>query len=361
MHGLILVTLEITEVQEDPKKDQQIAEMIEELSTKSEKSVLDKGVFSEYNSLRNSFSRYVDEYVSEIMEAYSTEDPECLEFYDKSEEVCKEYESRRIDCFLLPEGTIVNSYDSCIFGHFKILDGKVYEANCGPLKQWKRSKRAKRIKALVDYPIKKVYSSIEEFAEKEYGYIYEESTQKYGYYHNPKAFFDWYTIGGRWSHIFLVKQKCKEYSIGDSHQLADRECPKGYKWVCAARKKDIEWEKMYDFHCHTEKKVFEKLQHCFETGKLEEDIYGVITEEGIVSLRGLIYQKGETLDTYLKRCGLEDKESYSPGIFGFVGSSGIELQESFFETEGIEWKKKTKEYMDSIEPDSVIVAIDCHM
>ena len=64
---------------------------------------------------------------------------------------------------------------------------------------------------------------------------------------------------------------------------------------------------------------------------------------------------------YLKRCGLGDRESYSPEVCGFISSNGIELQDSYFETTGMEWKKKTKEYIESINPESVVVAIDCHM
>jgi len=62
-----------------------------------------------------------------------------------------------------------------------------------------------------------------------------------------KLFYDWCVIGGRWPRRFLVKESCKEYSIGErSWDDIDRkiDAPEGYFWVAAARKKDIEWQAM---------------------------------------------------------------------------------------------------------------------
>ena len=65
---------------------------------------------------------------------------------------------------------------------------------------------------LVNYPLKKLYKTLGEYAEQYHGYVYNEEEQGYGYYSNPNAFYDWYVIGGRWPRVFLVKESCTEYS-----------------------------------------------------------------------------------------------------------------------------------------------------
>lgn len=62
---------------------------------------------------------------------------------------------------------------------------------------------------------------------------------------NPKylGICDWYEVGGLWSQLFLVKDSCTEFSYGEfSSSAKEVEAPKGYQWVCAARKKEIAWE-----------------------------------------------------------------------------------------------------------------------
>jgi len=65
---------------------------------------------------------------------------------------------------------------------------------------------------------------------------------------NPQAFWDWFEVGGRWSHVFLVKNDCaniikgEHYHVTENEEQLDR--PEGYKWVAGAKKKDIEWDLM---------------------------------------------------------------------------------------------------------------------
>lgn len=83
-------------------------------------------------------------------------------------------------------------------------------------------------------PYDKIYQTFEKFVEKEYGTFYYEEQEAYGYYYNPDAFYDWYSIGGRWPDMFLVKDDCGEYGIADrSWTCADKEtkAPDGYHWT----------------------------------------------------------------------------------------------------------------------------------
>jgi len=76
-------------------------------------------------------------------------------------------------------------------------------------------------------------------------------------------------------------------------------CPEGYKWVCAARKKDIEWQAMRDWRILGARKHFQSLEKLSLTGERDKDIYGMVTEEGIVNCGRLIYEKGETEEHFL--------------------------------------------------------------
>ena len=108
------------------------------------------------NSLKSKFSQIVEKEVERKMEPYwkSTEDSEYLKFYDCTENIEKSYE-RKIDCFRLPQGTIIPTYMPHYGNRFLICDGKVYEREAGPVYQPRRTKRAKRIRALPNYPLMK--------------------------------------------------------------------------------------------------------------------------------------------------------------------------------------------------------------
>ena len=69
----------------------------------------------------------------------------------------------------------------------------------------------------------------------------------YGYVYNPDAFYDWYCIGGRWPKLFLIKEDCTDFTVGDRDYPDEYyKAPDGYKWAAAARKKDIQWkEELY--------------------------------------------------------------------------------------------------------------------
>lgn len=84
-----------------------------------------------------------------------------------------------------------------------------------------RNCQSKRIYDVFDEFINTKDESKEKSVDDEYSYLY-----------------DWYEIGGRWENAFLVKEDCLECLDSDiSCDIV------GYKWVTAARKKDIDWEK----------------------------------------------------------------------------------------------------------------------
>ena len=170
MHFRTLVTVQapIT-IAEDKAKDLEIAAALAELKARkdAEKDNIMIGFYlEELNNLRSSFARAVNHEIAEIMDFYSADpvNPEYLTFEDYTEDLQKEYDSTA-DCIRLPQGKIVEANRYPLWGEFVIREGKVFQREAGPLKHEKRTKRAKRMKALPDYPRKKLYASFEDYAE----------------------------------------------------------------------------------------------------------------------------------------------------------------------------------------------------
>lgn len=261
--------------------------------------------------------------VEELLEGYcfNTEDMKYLEFEDKTEEIKAQYEKDCVDCIRLPEGKIIECAQ--IGNRFTVKDGKVYQCYTSSAFKLKRTKRAKRMKALPNYPVKKLYRNIADYAYNCYKYTYDKQYNAYGFYYNPNAFYDYYKIGGRWSELFLVKDSCKEYVSGwtsfDSHKTFD--VPAGYRWVCAARKCDIEWTLMRKYFIQQEK-------DSIETGYSDE------------SIRYKSYK-------------------YLVDIFGFL-EDGILVEQDNGIWEDDSWEQAVDSYISRLEDDAVIVGIDYH-
>lgn len=374
MHYLTLITADIPPLEEDVQANKAVAEQMNRL--KKEKELVPKEslcmldlLLESCNNIRDTFSRAVASSARSILNRYycDTENPDYLAFWDKTQELETAYE-KTVDCFQLPNGRIVPDYHSSAC-HFIIRNGLVYKRYAGSLHHPKRTKSAKRIKALPNYPIKKLYPTISDYATEYWGYSYHPEQEAYGFYYNPDAFFDWYSIGGRWPALFLVKEDCHEYSIGEKsyHYYEDKiPCPKGYKWACAARKKDIEWQAITNWHLLNVRKHFCSLEKLFLTGERDKDILGIVTEDGILYDKKLIYEKGETEEQYLTRRNLNEVRRYPIIFYAFLGENGSQTQDDIVSCNTTDynsnnWQVTLEQYIDSLSDDTVLIGIDCHM
>ena len=374
MHFLTLAILEIPEIREDKELDKQIVEALKELELQKQietKNFMLDFTIGRFQNLQSSFSRAVNDGVSELMYPYceSLEDPEYLEFEDRTEKLREEYESV-VDCIKLPQGTIVEQYGDPLWGRFVVRDGKVFQRDAGSLHHEKRTKKAKRMVALPNYPRKKLYKSFEKYAEERCGFSFDEKHQGYGYYYNPNAIWDWYSIGGRWPEMFLVKDDCTEYSIGErSWCNSDRksEAPEGYRWVCAARKKDIAWDAMRDWRNQKAAERFHKLEQMFLAGKTDPDFHGEIVPDGVMHWGELVYRKGSTLEEYLEGYGIPGSWKYPVGSHDIVDEGQwLSKDDSVLDAESekyvpVDWRSCIDGYIDDVDEDTVLVAVDYHM
>ena len=144
-------------------------------------------------------------------------------------------------------------------------------------------------------------------------------------------------------------------------------CPEGYKWVCAARKKDIEWQAITDWRLLKAKSRFHSLEKLFLTGARDEGIYGTVTDDGIVYCGSLIYQKGETEENYLTCMHFNETTRYPVVFYAFLTADGWKTQNDIVETDNNSeykqdtWSDTLADYIDSLTDDTVLIGVDCHM
>ena len=266
MHFHSLLPVEITTVTEDTETDLQIATAIaflEVLLQRSKRNIVAQIQLERLKRLRNSFSRAVDEAVVTAMLPYdeNSEDPKYQEFEDHTDRLKHEYENEKVNCIKMPDGRIFEEDHYVVRNKFVIRDGKVCSAIAGPLGHIKRTKKSKKATALMMVPRTKIYKSLKEYAERGCHVPFNEKYQAYGYTYNPNGRWDWYEIGGRWPGTFLVKDDLGyiDADISESWK-ASFPAPDGYIWVDAARKKDIAWDVMRQWHTEKVKSEYAELQ-----------------------------------------------------------------------------------------------------
>ena len=368
--------MNIPEVEPDIKTDQEIQESIKNIEIAMERcdkgnigqSVMKKLCLSRYKGISNTFAREIYNAVDELLEPYceSTENPDYLEFEDHTDELKDEYENKSVDCIKLPGGRIVSIHNSIVCGKYTVHNGLVYQKRFGQLKNEKRSKSAKKMTVLPNYPYKKLYKSFEDFAEQENYMVYNDEFKGYGYVYNPDAFYDWYCIGGRWPRMFLIKEDCTDFTVGDRDYPDEYyKAPDGYKWAAAARKKDIQWKEMNRYFFDDAIQKYKRYKEIFETGVIPENEYFQITDNSLKSFGSILYQKGETLSEFLTRIELKEqcKHTFSQYVHAYL-QDGIYHCYDECQRDGDAdemWRTMVDEFYTSLDDDTVLVSVDCHI
>lgn len=376
MHYITMVAVDVEKCPEYDDEDEDIRAKIADLE-KQKAALADKkdsayiGISIGCNicylkSIASPFARAVDGAVEIALEPFceDPEDSEYLEFIDSTEDIRTRYETNRYDCIKLANGRIVLEYALQQF--FCVKEGKVYQKNVGPLKLEKRTKRAKKMTALPNYPLKKMYKSFEECAEKFFGLEYDEEYGGYGYMRNPDSFWDWYRIGGRWPLAFLVKNDCIEFSEGNHDDGDLPAAPNGYKWACAARKKDIQWQALIRYKKECMERQYYEMREIFEKKVLpENDCWLKICDDGIYAYGGVaLYINGETYEENQCRRGFITDSDYLEIPDYFVGNGEWQSEDTIPYVEGVSsrvaWIDALKEFYHKLSEEIVLVSVDTH-
>ena len=372
MHYSILVTVEVKREDENHDDNAVVKSLIDLITRKmaeSDNHEIMAGIQRDRLFARQStFSRNVADAIEVKLEPYweQTDDSKYLEFI-KDEGVEEEYENGTIDCIKSPDGRISPNY---LMTHdFVIKDGKVYQRHAGQLHHEKRTKKAKKYTAVLNYPFKKLYTYLYDFAAEYHGYVYDEYEQGYGYYVNPNAFYDWYVIGGRWPRAFLVKDTCKEFSYGERYRInEDGGAPNGYRWVSAARKKDIDWDMMMKLAKTQAEQTYALMAQAFLEKKLPEGYHGIIKEDGIYDFDYVYYLKDETLEQYMHRKCLDGRHIYPPMFYGMLKTEGYYSKDDMYchpKTKKVDVDnamcRKMDDFIAGLDDETVLVAVDIHI
>lgn len=363
MHYSTIIAISVPTLEEDVDENKRIEESIKNAAAKCQEKgapCIAQFTLHRLRGLATTFSRAVEQIVMETLAPFSesTENPEFLEFEDHTAEAERDYKTGACHAIRYPNGTIVGTWEHEFYTKYSLTKGMVMQRSAGQLHHDKRTKKAKKIVYLPKCPNRKVYSSFEDFATCHHGYDYNREENAYGYFYNPKAFYDWYAIGGRWPLMFLVSESCKEYSIGDRYgDDEDYIAPAGYRWVVAARKKDIAWDVMRKNSLASAEKLYEELKNSFHTKQLSRGIYWKMTPDGIYCENSLVYAPEDTLDAFIARTTI-NQNNYSSllKVYAFLSD-----EEFVTGSDTDDFARDLNAYIDSLDDDAVLVGVDCHL
>lgn len=373
MHFRSLLTVELLEITPDPEWEKTVSVKLREAEQehveKLGNQVLHEILYQKLNNISTTFGRELNSAVCEVMERFDcgTQDKRYLVFEDHTEEYFANY-NELVTCIQFPNGRIVEENSRDVWGKFIVKDGLVYQKYAGPLRHPKRTKRVKKMKALKDYPRKRLYQSFDDYVDQECRGSLDEETGKYGEWYNPDGVYDWYSVGGRWPDMFLVKADCKEFSLGERSVFRNHEspAPDGYIWVCCARKKDIDWDVMRWWHNQKATERFHRLQAMFVSGE-KDDTVSSITEEGIMSYGEWVYHRGDTLAQYLAVYGIPSEWKYPISVHNIfqeelcMDKHDCVMDKSTGKWIPVDWRRSIDEFIDEADEDDVFVGIDYHI
>jgi|SRR5574343_295126 hypothetical protein len=203
-----------------------------------------------------------------------------------------------------------------------------------------------------------VYENAEQWVREWHCHYYSKEHDAWGYWNNPKAKWDWYTLGGRWEGFFLLKDGTK---------------------TDQAYMRDINWEEMRDEKNrksdNTFKEIMNKVRELprFES-KSDEEIVSFLKEnkekeevfeEKEKNLFNSLYwiysyHLGDSMEENRKRYSLatfavlKEGEWFEKGEMGWWACVSNEKEVDV-------WKKEWNDLVSDIPGDTLLSLYDCHI
>ena len=118
---------------------------------------------------------------------------------------------------------------------------------------------------------------------------------------------------------------------------------------------------MRDWRILGARKHFQSLEKLFLTGERDKDIYGMVTEEGIVNCGRLIYEKGETEEHFLAHHKFNELKRYPICFYAFLSDGCWNTQYDLSDSNNNDpWDDTQGNYIDSLSDDTVLIGVDLH-
>ncbi len=376
MHFSVLVPVKVPVVSDEAKAKAIAANLyIDALKQQSDTeqtgsimdNVLHKLHLQHAQSVSTPFAAEVDEAVSEAMEPYSqdTEDPRYRIFEDETEDLKEEFETGT-SAGILYNGKYYGRYD--IPGFEVCKDGVVREKTSDG--KHFLSPKAQQMTFVENIPNKEFYGTFRKFA-KERSYYCKEK-KAWGYFSNPNCFWDWYSIGGRWRGSLLVKDTVEDAMLGipGVGDNSEPQGPTGYKWVDAARLKDIELEEMarqeearIRDHQAKYKAIWEGTYVATDS---KDDFSRHVDKraDGLYYFGRRIYDPTVDVETVVKNHNCVASNALCSIFHAYLDTeANVPEEYGYYDKDCIEgdWNEQFNDFISDLDPDTVIVAVDCHM
>lgn len=190
------------------------------------------------------------------------------------------------------------------------------------------------------------YENLETFADDYHGYFKSKDKDIWGRYTNPKSKWDWYSIGGRWTGFFKIKDNPKypdDIYIG-SPGLMTGPAEDGY--ADSIRLCDIDFEKQEKNSINKLKENWNEYQRKLNDGQQHAAfIYGVDPNDTVDSY----IEKRKGFSTYAL---IKDGIWYEKGQMGWWGISNNENEN---------WQEEFTKMIKSLPEDTLLTVVDCHI
>ena len=229
------------------------------------------------------------------------------------------------------------------------------------------------------------YSSFEEYMEDYHGYSKENG--QWGRRTNPNAKWDWWSIGGRWTGFF----KLKEGATGEVGELGAFSTQPKVGFADIVSKGDVDWDYMRNVAGEAAEKKWDLANESFkdklpfeswETIRLKNENnldvarYQYHNQPAVIAFKEMVksntdlfgwYGEAEEFlvpkDVYVERMKnsaittyaiVKDGVWYQKGKMGWWGMGSNEMSQD-------EWNEKFWELVQSVSDDTKLTLVDCHI
>lgn len=295
-------------------------------------------------------------------------EPQYGVFNDQEDEFRTQYETEEVDIVVLADGSLFSKYEEQ-FSHYNS-------------KSFSRDYVYPSDSVIRVGKFSELYPTFEEFVAGWHSTeSRDEEHNRYGYTSNPNAKWDWYVVGGRWTGYF----KPKVGAMGEMGQSGAFGNKPTEGWVDSLRMCDIDFETMKVDAAKKANETYDELEAVLKGRPLPS--WNVIREKhgdnidmarseynGLKVVQDLNEAKfhawgdfvetfGNSREEYVERCKakttvpyaiVKDGVWYEKGSMGWFGMSHGDMDEDA-------WAKQFWEILDSLDPETTLTLVDCHI
>lgn len=203
-------------------------------------------------------SSILEAILDQIMEPFNenTDIHDYMEFEDLTEEMKEAYDKKTVDMVQFPDGHRCTVMDSEFYLRFKkIDDGRIVEFLDKGRKVSAVTKESAALIYLPEQPFKD-FCSFERYCE-EYEDLAQEEDGRWGRWSNPNAYWDWWTIGGRFSGLLMAKETSETALFIPREQVSQFVPPT----LCnGVKMRDFDWEGLRKLQMETDERRYSALR-----------------------------------------------------------------------------------------------------